>query len=158
MERITLEDLSKISDKAVRINVSDHVRDMAEGAAKVFCDSCKYAAQKGQRSYSGYALDKYVYERYIFIDRSAIKGGKNIFIQWSDFCQQSEENADIIDDFIYAVSVFIKQAGISKFDIKKIPVEIPPVVRVKTYSFWGLHCHEENLPVPSWYVIISTEW
>lgn len=161
IERITLEELSKISDKAVHINVSNHVRDIAEGAAKVFCDSCKYAAQKGQRSYSGYAAGQYTLHRYIFTDRSAIQENKNTIVDWTEFSTLSsgdEESISILDDFIYAVSIFVKKAGISKVDIRKVLVESPPRVRVKKFSFLGLHCRHENVPVPSWYVVISTEW
>ena len=155
-ERITLEELSKISDKAEKINVSDHVRFLAEDAANSFCRSCKYAAQKGERFYSEYAQrDSH---RYIFVDKDAIRGGKNVYVDDLFTGWDHEENVCIIDDFIYAIGVFIKQVGILKFDIKKVPVESPPTVRVTTYSCFGLFHHVESVPVPSWYVVISTEW
>lgn len=157
MEHITLEELSRISDKAVHIDVSDHVRFLAKGVAEGFVINCKHAAQKGRRSYSTYAADKYVYNSYIFTDRNAITGGKHIFIEWSEFCVQNEESVDIIDDFIYAVSVFIKQAGISKVNIKKVPLASPPHVAVERYYFLR-RPQWELVPVPSWYVAISAEW
>lgn len=157
MEHITLEELSKISDKAVHIDVSDYVRFLAEGVAEGFVINCKYAAQQGRRSYSTYAADKYVYNSYIFTDRNAVKGGKHIFIEWSEFCVQNEESVDIIDDFIYAVRVFIKQAGISKVNIKKVPLNSPPCVGVESFNFLR-RPRWEHIPVPSWYVAISAEW
>lgn len=160
IERITLEELSKISDKAERINVSDYVRSMAEEAATRFCDNCKYTAQRGKRSYSEYAGYDYGDHIYIFTDRSAINEGKGTIVDWAEFrtYPKHEEDIKIIDDFIYAVGVFIKKAGISKFNIKKISVESPPSVWVDTYSFFGLHHHGDHISVPSWYVEISTQW
>lgn len=158
MERISLEELANISEDARRLRVNDSVRSIAEGAAKAFCRSCRSAAQKGNRSCSEFARDEFVYRNYIFVDRSAVEKSRNTVIEWSDFRQINEQTAEIVQDFMDAVAVFLREAGISAFTIQKVPAEPLPLVRVKTYSFFGMRRRDENVPVPSWHVLISAKW
>lgn len=153
----TLEELLKISEQAEHLNVSDEVRYIAERVAKSFSIGCVAAAQKGKRFYSAYAAE--YNHKYIFVDRSAVKGEKNITVEWGGFYAGGEEKSvDIIDDFIMAVKAFIEKEGILKYDIRKVSVDPPRSVGVCIRSFGGLHYHREHVPVPCWYIQISTEW
>ena len=133
IERITLEELSKISDKAVHINVSNHVRDIAEGAAKVFCDSCKYAAQKGQRSYSGYAAGQYTLHRYIFTDRSAIQENKNTIVDWTEFSTLSSGDEESIS--ILGQHRTIAEASAVESPIRQETIGFPAHFFARAHNF-----------------------